>query len=159
MREAKAVLPGASDVPRGWKKSGSHSYGRLPDNPQLASTSQGFRASDLEGYVGFGVHTYKDRKDATSELADFRKKSKPSQRVPVRIASSDEAYAVLSCFQQPPSCGTMVLIRVGSVWGYVNLNVDTDRPTDPKVLNSAARGLVERIRQAQRGERPTAKIS
>jgi hypothetical protein len=48
-------------------------------------------------------------------------------------------------------------MRVGAVSASVNLSTDRPPAADPKVLNSMARAFVLRIRQAEQGQRPTAK--
>ncbi|MGA5558832.1 hypothetical protein [Streptomyces lavendulocolor] len=155
--EVRAVLPGAGDVPQGWEKSGSlRLLGAEPKEGLLALGTQGYAASDLEGFVGFGVQSFQTPAGAIARYARTKSQMGTAQIGPAQIPGVDAAFTASHCLSQN-HCSTSITVRVGPVYAYVNINTDGPEAADSKILNSATRMLVQRIQQAQQGQAPSAK--
>ncbi|MFG2503774.1 hypothetical protein ACGFSB_36875 [Streptomyces sp. NPDC048441] len=101
--------------------------------------------------------TYKDRGSAAAGFAKEQDHYDPGLESYALVAA-DEAVAGSGCMGQNTGCFSIIIVREGAIVGWVNLNTENGPRTDPKALNSATRMLVERMRQLQDGERPTAQL-
>ncbi|GGR87218.1 hypothetical protein GCM10010252_27450 [Streptomyces aureoverticillatus] len=155
-QEVREVLPGPSVVPEGWRPRRDPEVLGRGEGGRVGFARRGYRAPDLDGVVGFGLRSFSSAKASRVEFAGMRKRSEGSLVKSVRFYGVDEVFTAKYCLG--PGCFTSVHFRRGAVHAWVNLNFYEHRPAaDPRVMNSLVRTLVERVRQAQRGEAPTAK--
>ncbi|MFF6904297.1 hypothetical protein [Streptomyces hydrogenans] len=155
--EFQAVMPGASDIPPGWEKS-SELRTEGPDDNTLAGVQQGFVAPDLEGIVGLRAYSFRSTTDAIRYYTDKKSQTASAKQGPVELPDVDAAYTAEYCLTDD-LCSSSIAFRLGSVAGVVNLNTKTRPAVDPRVLNSVTRMFAQRIRQAQRGQIPSAKAA
>ncbi|WJV51756.1 hypothetical protein [Streptomyces flavofungini] len=153
-QEVRGVLPGPSDVPEGWRPRRAPEVRGQGEGGSVGFARRGYQAPDLDGVVGFGLHSFSSAKTSRVEFAGMQKRSESSLVKPVRLDAVDEVIASKYCLG--PGCFTFVQFRIGAVNGWVNLNVDDHPAADPKVLNPLVRMFAERVRQVQQGEEPTA---
>ncbi|MEV8347096.1 hypothetical protein [Streptomyces niveus] len=155
----QAVLPDLDDVPPGWEKSGTlRLQGADGKGDILASGTQGYVATDLEGVVGFGVQSFQDRAQAIGRYTEKKSQMATAQIGPAQIPDVDAAFTASYCIGEN-YCSTSINIRLGSVYAYVNINTDGSAVADAKILNSVTRMFAQRIQQAQRGQSPSAKAA
>ncbi|ORT55662.1 hypothetical protein BKD26_31705 [Streptomyces sp. CB03238] len=151
------MLPDLGDVPPGWEKSGTlRLLGAAPEEGLLALGTQGYAATDLEGTVGFGVQSFQTRADAIERYTMKKSQMAGAQLGPAQIPDIDAAFTGSYCIGED-YCSTSINLRLDSVFAYVNINTDGPAAADAKILNSVTRILVQRIRQAQSGQTPSAK--
>ncbi|MFC4611554.1 hypothetical protein ACFO9E_27775 [Streptomyces maoxianensis] len=157
--QVQAVLPDLDDVPPGWEKSGTFRlHGAAPDEGMLASGTQGYTATDLEGVVGFGIQSFQTRAQAIQGYTEKKSQMADAQFGPAQIPDIDAAFTASYCIGEN-YCSTSINLRLDSVYAYVNINTDGPAAADAKILNSVTRMFVQRIRQAQRGQSPSAKAA
>ncbi|MFF0478910.1 hypothetical protein [Streptomyces sp. NPDC004284] len=155
--EFQAVMPGAGDIPPGWEKS-SERRTEGPDGNTLAGVQQGFSAPDLEGIVGLRAYSFRSTTDAIRYYTDMKSKMADAKSGSVELPDVDAAYTAAYCLTDD-YCSASITFLLGSVAGVVNLNTKTRPAVDPRVLNSVTRMFVQRIRQAQQGQTPSAKAA
>ncbi|MDT0453635.1 hypothetical protein [Streptomyces hesseae] len=156
------MLPDSDDVPPGWKKSGTLRLdGANPeDGGSLAAGRLGYAATDLEGTVGFGLQTYRNRAQAIGRYTESKSKMASAQAGRAQFPDVDAAFTASDCIDTTAGrhCSTSITLRLDSVFAYVVINtVGPTTAADPKVLNSVTRMFTQRIRQAQHGQPPSAK--
>ncbi|MFI9781742.1 hypothetical protein ACIHCV_45430 [Streptomyces sp. NPDC051956] len=157
--QVQAVLPDLQDVPPGWEKSGaSRLHGAAQDEGTLASGKQAYSATDLEGVVGFGIQSFQTRAQAIQGYTEKKSQMADAQIGPAQIPEIDAAFTASYCIGKN-YCSTSINLRLDSVYAYVNINTDGPAAADAKILNSVTRMFVQRIRQAQRGQSPSAKAA
>ncbi|MGW7824850.1 hypothetical protein ACWGLF_44060 [Streptomyces puniciscabiei] len=152
----RAVLPGAADVPPGWKAATAYRVEGPGTDGSLAFGRRAYNAPDLNGYVGFGLRSFKSRSQAGADYDEAKRRYASVREGAARIEGADAAFTAVYCLGRS-YCSSSIQVRVGLVSAYVNLNTDRPPAEDPKVLNSMARTFVLRIRQAEQGQRPAAK--
>lgn len=162
--QVRAVLPDSDDVPPGWEKSGTLSLdGANPeDGGSLAYGRQGYAATDLEGTVGFGLQSFRNRAQAIDRYTESKSKMASAQVGPAQFPDVDAAFTASYCIGTTGgrTCNTSITLRLDSVFAYVAINtVGPATAADPKVLNSVTRMFAQRIRQAQHGQPPSAKAT
>lgn len=154
--QVRSVLPDLGDVPPGWEKVGTLRV--LGANPEdggiLASGSQGYAASDLDGVVGFGIRCFETRAQAIGRYTEKKSQIAGAQFGPVEIPDVDAAFTASYCLNKV-YCSTSINLRVDSVYAYVNINTDGPAAADAKILNSVTRMFALRIQQAQHGLSPS----
>ncbi|MDX2939540.1 hypothetical protein [Streptomyces ipomoeae] len=158
--QVQAVLPDLKDVPPSWEKSGTlRLQGANPeDGGILASGTQGYAATDLEGVVGFGIYSFQNRAQAIGRYTEQKSKMAAAQLGPAQIPDIDAAFTASYCIGTN-QCSTSINLRMDSVYAYVNINTDGPAAADAKILNSVTRMFAQRIRQAQHGLSPSAKAA
>lgn len=157
--QVQAVLPDLEDVPPGWEKAGTlRLQGADPEDGLLASGTRGYAATDLEGDVGFGIQSFQTRVQAIDRYAKKKSQMAGAQFGPAQIPDIDVAFTASYCLGKN-YCSTSINLRMDSVFAYVNINTDGPAAADAKILNSVTRMFVQRIRQAQRGQSPSAKAA
>ncbi|MGW7385472.1 hypothetical protein [Streptomyces sp. NPDC054794] len=156
--QLRVVLPGAADVPPGWKAASSYLIeGESGTDGRVAFGRRGYSAPDLNGHVvGFGLRSFRSRSQAEADYGKWKRRTAGTQQAAAQIDGADTAYTMVYCLGRS-YCSSSIQMQVGPVSAYVNINTDGPPAADPKVLNSVARTFVLRIRQAEQGQRPTAK--
>jgi hypothetical protein len=150
-----AALPGPGDVPAGWEPSGKPRHESSGDDGRIAFGTAGFQALDLDGAVGFTISSYATTADAIARFTVL-KGQYGSAAGPITMAGTEQAFAAKGCITENFCSGTIVA-RVGQAVVTININTRDSRAPDPRMLNTAARMQIERVRQAQQGHTPTAK--
>ncbi|UXY25149.1 hypothetical protein [Streptomyces sp. HUAS TT20] len=151
------MLPGAADVPPGWKAATSYRIeGSSGTDGFVAFGRKAYSAPDLNGHVGFGLRSFRSRSQAEADYGKWKRRTAGTQQAAAQIDGADTAFTAVYCLGRS-YCSSSIQMRVGSVSAYVNINTDGPPAADPKVLNSVARAFVLRIHQAEQGQRPTAK--
>ncbi|MGN9796217.1 hypothetical protein ACTMTU_34730 [Streptomyces sp. OZ13] len=74
------------------------------------------------------------------------------------MTGTQQAFAAKGCITENFCSGT-IAARTGQAVVTVNINTRDDHAPDPRMLNTAARMQIERVRQAQQGHTPTAKAT
>lgn len=157
--QMRLVLPDLSDVPPGWKRSGATSLDGSASKDAIVASGRGaYLATDLGGYVGFHVTSFESLANATEAYAKLKSKYPATTLGSVQIPFADAAFSASNC-PVKSSCSALISVRVAMVDAYVNINTDGPVAADPRILNSVTRMLVQRIRQAQRGQQPSAKAT
>ncbi|MGW2425912.1 hypothetical protein ACWC0C_42970 [Streptomyces sp. NPDC001709] len=75
-----------------------------------------------------------------------------------QIPNVDAVFTASYCIGKN-YCSTSINLRLDSVYAWVNINTHGPVAADAKILNSVTRMFVQRIRQAQRGQSPSAKAA
>jgi hypothetical protein len=158
--QVQAVLPDSDDVPPGWEKSGTlRLQGANPeDGGILASGTQGYAATSLEGTVGFGIQSFQSRAQAIGRYTQSKSQMASAQVGPAQIPDVDAAFTSTYCISKN-HCSTSITLRLDSVFAYVNINTNGPAAADAKILNPVTRMFSQRIRQAQHGQSPSAKAT
>ncbi|MFD7169005.1 hypothetical protein [Streptomyces violascens] len=160
MPEIERALPTVNDVPPGWEQRGKADLlderGKQTNGGRLGLAEIHYRAADLDGIVTFAISSYPDSETAHTDLGQFR--SSGDDLPSSQIGSADEGTASHGCFSTT-LCEAIIQLRAGAA--VIHVSITTDGPTapDPRLLNSAVRMAVERVRQTQRGDTPTAKTA
>jgi hypothetical protein len=149
----RAVLPDSGDVPPGWEKLKGRLQRGDPKRGLVASASQGYQAPDLEGTVGFRAASFQTRAQAIDWFANMK-----DTRGPAQIPDADATFIASYCLGGN-YCSTSINLRVDSVYAVVNINTDRPPAIDARILHSVTRMFVQRIKQAQHGQPPSAKAA
>lgn len=152
------MLPGDADVPPGWKAASSYRMDGPGTDGSVAVGRRAYSAPDLDGGVGFGLRSFRSRSQAEANYDETKRRYASTQEAAARIDGADAAFTAVYCLGRS-YCSSAIRMRVGPVNAYVNLSTDGPPAAEPKVLNSMARTFVLRIRQAEQGQRPTARAS
>ncbi|MFD9223668.1 hypothetical protein ACFWDI_27545 [Streptomyces sp. NPDC060064] len=160
LKQVDVALPGPEDVPDGWVAAGTpRRGGTAQDDGRIAYGTSGYQAPDLDGAVGFTISSYTSTADAIDHFA-FSKTQYKGGVDPITMTGADQAFAAQGCVMEN-ACSATIIAQSGPVVLSVNINTKTHdyRAPDPRILNSAARMQIERVRQTQHGKPPTAQAS
>lgn len=158
--QVAAALPGADAVPSGWTKAqapqrddAAHDAGRK------AYGTVGYEAPDVDGTVSFSISSFSGPAAASDHLA-FSRTQYDSGVASITVTGADQAFSAHGCLVES-LCSASIHAVVGATVVSVDIDVDTQdyRSPDPQILEAVARMQVERVRQIQQGEAPTAKAS
>lgn len=160
LKQVAGALPGPEDVPAGWVAAGTpRRDGTAQDDGRIAYGTSGYQAPDLDGAVGFSITSYTSAADAIDRFAFSKTQYKGSVDA-LTMTGADQAFAAQGCVMEN-FCSATIIAQAGPVVLSVNINTKTHdyRAPDPRILNSVARMQIERVRQAQHGQTPTAQAS
>lgn len=149
--EIEKALPTVNDVQPRWQLRTAADLtderGHDTKSGRLGLGTVRYRADDLQGLVTFCDRVVPGHGDGARRPRPGPHRQRPG--IPGRLGRRGN--------KQP--CQALIQLRVGTA--IVVVSIDTDGPTapDPRLLNSAARMTVERVRQTQRGHTPTAKTA
>ncbi|MFE0189655.1 hypothetical protein [Streptomyces sp. NPDC058989] len=152
--QVRAAMPDVADLPPGWKEGEEGLFGRRKGYSTVAEAYRRFRAPEFHGGpVDFRVMAYESRAAAAQEYTRLKSKGKPGS---VHLPRADVAYMSWGCFSHE-ACFASIRARVGPALITVNLTNKGPTSDDPRLLTPSARMLIERVRQAQDGQHPSAR--
>lgn len=156
----KEVLPDEGDVPAEWRKVAKEDLVDDYHGRELVFGTRTYETPELGGRLLFVVHSFRQDEKAKDSLAANEQSAIHSHKdgydplLRGKFPAMREGFILRSCGEE---CRTEYHVRIDHALVTV-FHADTAETVDPGVLEPYVRMFIERVRQAQQGETPSAEF-